>query len=1241
MKKKIILLMILTLIGISPVKAISYDADMQHFSGSGGTISSASDACKYKHIFSPFYDSSGSNRLQGVRITVVDQNGSRVAGTVSADFVSTSSVFTSTPNNLGTIWEIKAGISPDYKKNAMISHYNLSNRKSLRENKWTDYQHAGASDSETVGVYYWKDLPSYSNLLTYFKTEFVQESEKVFSILRYNDYNNPEVYSNHYLLVEPVTTIFVRTPNANCSSWNDFTTHAYYGTGIELFKTIRFLDTEFADSSSGIAMFRTIARSLYTTETRAGLEAGSIIVNNDAKLTDYIKNMTSKTEIYGIAAGLVWVSDIETGGNYCIDSNGVKHQYTSIEEKNRLCPTQNYCIDKNGKTQVIPAGKTKNDICPGTTITKRYCPAPYNYIEIPDGYTQEQVCGCQYSTDLTVSGDCINGNGGTIRDTYTRFGNYDFNCIYDAINKSVGTYEGEFYSPNGDTTFSGFANSNPYCTVTCAESVSYYFPSTFSIIAGNNFTIGNAYVVDSTYATALSATDYYYVYSGHSTSGINEPDLVGQERVHPLNGRHVEDVCADHESRGEVLNGQCGIKVGTLSSFNILNPVKIVGTSTCYTGYMPTGNGTHSNNISINIEQFKRDYATANTNVQQKWDEVLKAQANLQALANAVNDQRPKREQREHSCTATYAKTGTCVGDGNYNVTYASASGFRCTSSLTNSSTCRNNAWTTTGYNANTTVSTNSPEQVCENARNSCGPAGASQLGDYCRSAVRCNITPCTHGSTETYSNDQCPSGGFPHDGERYYYHTTYTGTYTIELTVGGNYNASQSYTVHVDKNGATYDSTYNSVKSSLESALSSAMSAYNAAVSARDNVVNKLRACTNFRRTYKEFDPGLDFVYSETKYKANYSLSGTAQVTASNNVGGSLSTSGATNINAPTYITDSSNVGPTTTISKWVCGGNQKCETGYETYPTSTTVRQTTTKTYTYNLPNNVYRYVAKNGVSYNTATEAALSNYPYVDVGFSNLPVHYSTPATTYNYYLEYYYSNGTPNLFGLNQKYMKYNKIQPGSQETYNGLVMSSTLKYHCTYNVTSGLQEQTCTYNGEERVIPEGETAASVCPNCVGDCSNVIKTGDVNVIYRPIDLKNPFPGESGNGRSSGSNWIGTTSSTGQYYDYVYAYIKNNRGVSASEVYNIKPMYEFYLNSANIRKIRSYNKNQKNNYNDYQMECTNGLYCKSNFLKNGIKDGYFSFTRNNSDGGTCYNATNDTWETCRYRRPTMNSQ
>lgn len=95
----------------------------------------------------------------------------------------------------------------------------------------------------------------------------------------------------------------------------------------------------------------------------------------------------------------------------------------------------------------------------------------------------------------------------------------------------------------------------------------------------------------------------------------------------------------------------------------------------------------------------------------------------------------------------------------------------------------------------------------------------------------------------------------------------------------------------------------------------------------------------------------------------------------------------------------------------------------------------------------------------------------------------------------------------------------------------------------------------------------------------------------VLFRSIDLSNPFPARDGTSRLAGVNWIGQN-------NYVYDSIIKNRGVLGESVYDLKPMYTVTLTPTKMLEIREYNK--KNKYSDINLKCTNGVMCQSEFLK-----------------------------------------
>lgn len=120
------------------------------------------------------------------------------------------------------------------------------------------------------------------------------------------------------------------------------------------------------------------------------------------------------------------------------------------------------------------------------------------------------------------------------------------------------------------------------------------------------------------------------------------------------------------------------------------------------------------------------------------------------------------------------------------------------------------------------------------------------------------------------------------------------------------------------------------------------------------------------------------------------------------------------------------------------------------------------------------------------------------------------------------------------------------------------------------------------------------AKSYCERTICELDNI-------VIYRTIDLSNPFPSIDADatvtqgglntgmfnlnvkGRYPGYNWNGT--------QLVHNKIINNRNTTNDDVYNKKPLYHFEINNSTILRIREYNARQSRNdngYNDFTLEC-----------------------------------------------------
>lgn len=149
----------------------------------------------------------------------------------------------------------------------------------------------------------------------------------------------------------------------------------------------------------------------------------------------------------------------------------------------------------------------------------------------------------------------------------------------------------------------------------------------------------------------------------------------------------------------------------------------------------------------------------------------------------------------------------------------------------------------------------------------------------------------------------------------------------------------------------------------------------------------------------------------------------------------------------------------------------------------------------------------------------------------------------------------------------------------------------IEYKCTDGANDIYAEEAdaCIYNVEG--CKEG-----VCvPKYEGGGNGNNNNGGVEVIYRVVDLKNPFPN-----RVAGSNWEGNEK-----------LITNNRGVDDNSVYNLTPYYTIELDPAKIKEIRNDNKNI--DYGSFEnLKCTNGENCKSAYVAELVNKGYLTIVK-----------------------------
>ena len=193
----------------------------------------------------------------------------------------------------------------------------------------------------------------------------------------------------------------------------------------------------------------------------------------------------------------------------------------------------------------------------------------------------------------------------------------------------------------------------------------------------------------------------------------------------------------------------------------------------------------------------------------------------------------------------------------------------------------------------------------------------------------------------------------------------------------------------------------------------------------------------------------------------------------------------------------------------------------------------------------------------------------------------------------------------------------RIENGKYYDFNGNeITKDEYDILCPSDVPYYCPEDECPYG----CCPSGECAPMPDGTCPG-------SSGIDVIYRTIDLENPFPGQNAENRETGANWCSYNIKT-QQIDCKYNnqtvknYITRERSgtVNGGKVYREDHvLYEVTLDTETINSIRNYN--DKNKYDDWDLECLeNGKACVSDFLNSEV-----------TTTGKCANVSRTNFYTC----------
>lgn len=343
---------------------------------------------------------------------------------------------------------------------------------------------------------------------------------------------------------------------------------------------------------------------------------------------------------------------------------------------------------------------------------------------------------------------------------------------------------------------------------------------------------------------------------------------------------------------------------------------------------------------------------------------------------------------------------------------------------------------------------------------------------------------------------------------------------------------------------GGATDDTYTCVTAESVTALNDA---YNSAKTTYDSYVSQINTLTS------NFSKCDDWA---TKLDLNVKPSVRAVVTQKTDTGNVSDTYTLVNtagtISAPSLKTvcPAGNAECSRKIYPKNCSYNSttkraSCSTGseYTSYPNITAASDTSVETLTYNLAAGVNQYVAvPSGKVYSNKTSFD-ANQKFIDIGYPNYTFAFKADLKVAGTISIQFKNIGENSHFDLSLK----NKIAGGYSN------------YVCDYEFS------------RDRF---------------------------DFVYRQVDLSNPFPYGDGTGREAGLNW-----SFDKERDLIDIYIIKNRDVVGDKIYSLEPMYviDFTKNSSVIKDIKDYN--YKNAYTNFDMKCTEGLYCRSNFLRSDL--------------------------------------
>ena len=492
MKQKFGIMLITFILLIGGTSEVFADDGVGGGTNIGGGITSPFAPCNggmYCWNTAPY---PSGNRIQAIRVSIVDAMGNRWPGTKSIDFfkhddAANQTIFRELAARKNTNY-----YKAMYTKNEIVKLYlnstlastsgdytKRSNIVKLEGNAFPNYNGANVN---VLKPYFLRVASKKDNMLENFFIptflsplgfDYYKEREKLKT--------NPKHFENIAILIEPVVFFRLTSNRGGSLSW----TLEYAGTVTEvahMMSSPKAKDADYTGSdrffdlirpgktyrglhfNNPTAFDKDFPLAIYATKSKGGLTGIQHWIEPTLKYSNFASEILTSN---GVAAGHVWFNELFCPAPDKITNDDLPLCCMDLINGNRV-NNSNYqkCCKElyetgNLKYNHLPACC---HVLPSTDPlfrSKCYTPPP------PEN-------SCRWKLDISCPDNCFNKTKGSVKDMD------DWDCIFQSRQANRSNIRTHYYEW-----------SNRYCDYYCREEVNYQLPrSGFNVQAGHHFTVG-------------------------------------------------------------------------------------------------------------------------------------------------------------------------------------------------------------------------------------------------------------------------------------------------------------------------------------------------------------------------------------------------------------------------------------------------------------------------------------------------------------------------------------------------------------------------------------------------------------------------------------------------------------------------------------------------------------------------------------------------------------------------------